>query len=181
MVPNRHAASILDLGEPERLALAGLLGTVLGAYDALFGFPLPYVMTMHQAPTDGADWRPVSHFHMELTPPHRTATKLKYLAASELGGGRSSTTPGPRPPPRYCGRQSSPPEAQWCDPRPATRRRHEASGRPRRRRERSHTGLCEIGCRRSTAGWVRRSARRALKAGRRPGGRSSSSLARPGR
>jgi UDPglucose--hexose-1-phosphate uridylyltransferase len=44
-------------------------------------------MAMHQAPTDGALWQPVSHLHMEFMPPHRTANKLKYLAGSELGGG----------------------------------------------------------------------------------------------
>ena len=28
-----------------------------------------------------------SHFHIEFTPPHRSSTRLKYLAGSELGGG----------------------------------------------------------------------------------------------
>jgi UDPglucose--hexose-1-phosphate uridylyltransferase len=87
VLAHRHAASLLDLTDPERMALARILGEVLAGYDRLFGFPLPYVMTMHQAPTDEGEWQPVSHFHMEFTPPHRTATKLKYLAGSELGGG----------------------------------------------------------------------------------------------
>jgi UDPglucose--hexose-1-phosphate uridylyltransferase len=87
VVARRHAASLLDLTDPERLALARLLQTVLGGYDRLFGFPLPYVMTMHQLPTDEGEWHPVSHLHIEFTPPHRTATKLKYLAGSEIGGG----------------------------------------------------------------------------------------------
>jgi UDPglucose--hexose-1-phosphate uridylyltransferase len=83
----RHAASLLDLTQPERLRLAEVLHTVLTAYDNLFGFSMPYVMSMHQAPTDDGQWQHVSHLHVELTPPHRTATKLKYLAGSELGGG----------------------------------------------------------------------------------------------
>jgi UDPglucose--hexose-1-phosphate uridylyltransferase len=87
VIAHRHTASLLDLTDPERQSLAALLSTLLAGYDALFGFPLPYVMTMHQAPTDEGEWQPVSHFHMEFTPPHRTATKLKYLAGSELGGG----------------------------------------------------------------------------------------------
>ncbi len=41
---------------------------------------------MHQAPTDGQE-HPYSHLHIELYPPHRTATKLKYLAGSETGTG----------------------------------------------------------------------------------------------
>jgi UDPglucose--hexose-1-phosphate uridylyltransferase len=83
----RHAASLLDLTDPERLALAEVLRAVLRGYDALFGFPLPYVMSMHQAPTDDGEHEHVSHFHIEFTPLHRTAEKLKYLAGSELGAG----------------------------------------------------------------------------------------------
>jgi len=83
----RHAASILDLTDPERLALAEILGGVLRGYDRLFGFPLPYVMSIHQAPTDDGEHQHVSHFHIEFTPAHRTADKLKYLAGSELGAG----------------------------------------------------------------------------------------------
>jgi len=87
VMAHRHAPSLLDLTDPERRALAALLKVVLGAYDRLFGFPLPYVMAMHQSPTDDGQWQAVSHFHMEFMPPHRTADKLKYLAGSELGGG----------------------------------------------------------------------------------------------
>jgi len=87
VMARRHAPSIVSLSGPERQALANLLKVVLGAYDRLFGFPLPYVMAMHQSPTDGGAWSSVSHLHLELMPPHRTATKLKYLAGSELGGG----------------------------------------------------------------------------------------------
>ena len=87
VVMNRHAPSLLDLSDPERFTLAELLKTVLTAYDALFGFSLPYVMSMHQAPTDADGWLDVSHLHLELTPLHRTADRLKYLAGSELGAG----------------------------------------------------------------------------------------------
>ena len=83
----RHAASLLDLTDPERAALAETLSAVVKGLDRLFGFSLPYVMSMHQAPTDDGQWQPVSHFHIEFTPFHRTARKLKYLAGSELGGG----------------------------------------------------------------------------------------------
>lgn len=83
----RHAASLLDLSDPERGALAELLASVLRSYDGLFGFSMPYVMVVHQAPTDDGQWQAVSHLHIEFTPPHRSAVKLKYLAGSELGGG----------------------------------------------------------------------------------------------
>ena len=87
VMAHRHVPSLLDLSDPERAELAQLLKVVLGGYDRLFGFPLPYVMAMHQAPTADHGWLPVSHLHLEFLPPHRSATKLKYLAGSELGGG----------------------------------------------------------------------------------------------
>ena len=42
-------------------------------YDALFGFPMPLMMVLHQN----------VHFYVEFLPLQRTATKLKYLAAVE--------------------------------------------------------------------------------------------------
>ena len=83
----RCAPSIADLDEDERKELAHTLKRLLAGYDALFGFSLPYVMAMHQAPTDGEDHEGVAHFHIEFYPPNRTAEKLKYLAGSEVGAG----------------------------------------------------------------------------------------------
>jgi UDPglucose--hexose-1-phosphate uridylyltransferase len=87
LVAQRHAPSLLDLSDPERRDLAAMLEEVVGGYDQLFGFRLPYVMSMHQAPTCDGDWRAISHFHLEFTPLHRSAERLKYLAGSELGAG----------------------------------------------------------------------------------------------
>ncbi|MDP9419701.1 MAG: galactose-1-phosphate uridylyltransferase [Actinomycetota bacterium] len=87
IVSQRHAASLLDLTDPERLALAEMLQAVAAGYDRLFGFPLPYIMSMHQAPTDDGQHQAISHLHLELTPLHRSADRLKYLAGSELGAG----------------------------------------------------------------------------------------------
>jgi UDPglucose--hexose-1-phosphate uridylyltransferase len=85
--PRRHAPSLLDLSDSERASLASVLRQVLRAYDGRFGFSLPYVLALQQAPTDDGRWLEVSHLHIELTPLHRTATKLKYLAGSELAAG----------------------------------------------------------------------------------------------
>jgi UDPglucose--hexose-1-phosphate uridylyltransferase len=56
--------------------------------------PFPYVMTLHQAPTDGADHSGF-HFHIECHPPLRKPHLLKYLAGPEIGGGNflSDTLP----------------------------------------------------------------------------------------
>ncbi|QIN83455.1 galactose-1-phosphate uridylyltransferase [Rubrobacter tropicus] len=83
----RCAPSIADLEAPERRDLARVLKRLLVGYDKLFGFSLPYMMVMHQAPTDGGDHAGVAHFHVEFYPPNRTADKLKYLAGSETGAG----------------------------------------------------------------------------------------------
>jgi UDPglucose--hexose-1-phosphate uridylyltransferase len=83
----RCAPSIADLSGEERRDLARLLKRLLVGYDGLFGFSLPYMMVMHQAPTDGGDYEGVAHFHIEFYPPNRTADKLKYLAGSETGAG----------------------------------------------------------------------------------------------
>jgi UDPglucose--hexose-1-phosphate uridylyltransferase len=55
-------------------------------YDNLWCMPFPYVMTLHHAPTDGADYSSF-HFHIEFHPPLRKPNLLKYLAGPEIGGG----------------------------------------------------------------------------------------------
>jgi UDPglucose--hexose-1-phosphate uridylyltransferase len=84
---NRCVASIAHLNSAEKRDLANVLKQVLSTYDALWGFPLPYVMGVHQAPTDGEDYSGIAHLHFEFYPPHRTREKLKFLAGSELGAG----------------------------------------------------------------------------------------------
>jgi UDPglucose--hexose-1-phosphate uridylyltransferase len=83
----RCVPSIADLLAEERRDMARVLKRLLAGYDRLFGFSLPYMMVMHQAPTDGKDYEGIAHFHVEFYPPNRTADKLKYLASSETGGG----------------------------------------------------------------------------------------------
>jgi UDPglucose--hexose-1-phosphate uridylyltransferase len=82
----RHLQSLSDLSVPEQKGLAELLKMVLAAYDRLFDLSFPYIMSIHQRPTDGGVYD-YYHFHIEFYPPLRTATKLKYLAGSETGAG----------------------------------------------------------------------------------------------
>ncbi|MGE5707175.1 MAG: galactose-1-phosphate uridylyltransferase [Bacteroidota bacterium] len=81
-----HRASLLDFSPKEQQDLARLLKIVLSKYDNLFSMPFPYMMVMHQAPTDGKTY-PGCHFHLEFYPPLRTQKKLKYLAGCESGAG----------------------------------------------------------------------------------------------
>jgi UDPglucose--hexose-1-phosphate uridylyltransferase len=63
-------------------------------FDNLWRMPFPYVMALHQAPTDGGPHRGF-HFHAEFHPPLRKPDLLKYLAGPEIGGGNflSDTSP----------------------------------------------------------------------------------------
>jgi UDPglucose--hexose-1-phosphate uridylyltransferase len=86
MIPERHVGWLEQLDRAEIGDLAVGLRSVLRAFDALFGFSLPYVMAIHQRPTDGAA-HDAFHLHFEFYPPHRSAERLKYLAGSEAGAG----------------------------------------------------------------------------------------------
>lgn len=81
-----HKRSIAEFNDKERLDLALILKDLLGRYDRLWGFSFPYMMVMHQAPTDGEP-HDECHFHIEFYPPHRTKEKLKFLAGCESGAG----------------------------------------------------------------------------------------------
>jgi UDPglucose--hexose-1-phosphate uridylyltransferase len=84
VVLREHRASLAECTAAELAALASALQALTRGYDRLFARPFPYVMVLHQAPTDG---RRAGHLHVEFYPPLRTATKLKYLAGSEQGAG----------------------------------------------------------------------------------------------
>ncbi len=83
---NNHLPSFNEFGKKEVEDLATILRTVIQKYDNLFGFVFPYIMCIHQKPTDGSGDN-YSHFHIEFYPPYRTKDKLKYLAGSEAGAG----------------------------------------------------------------------------------------------
>jgi UDPglucose--hexose-1-phosphate uridylyltransferase len=78
--------SVAELDDEERLDFARALRTTLRTYDRLWDRPFPYLMVLHQAPTDGEP-HPETHFHLEFSPPLRARDRLKYLAGTELGGG----------------------------------------------------------------------------------------------
>jgi len=86
IAPVRPAPSLADLDREERAELARALKTVLLKYDGLWSRPFPYIMVVHQAPTDGAT-HPEAHVHFEFYPAYRLPGRLKYLAGSEMGAG----------------------------------------------------------------------------------------------
>ena len=81
-----HKGALPEFTDQERWDLAEILKTVLEKYDNLWEMSLPYMMVLHQSPTDGGNYD-YYHFHIEFYPPYRTKEKLKYLAGSESGAG----------------------------------------------------------------------------------------------
>jgi len=82
----RHLQDLTQFSAEEQKALAVILKQILAAFDKLFDVSFPYMMVLHQQPSDGDDYD-YYHFHIEFYPPMRTVVKLKYLAGSETGTG----------------------------------------------------------------------------------------------
>lgn len=86
VAPKQTHPHLAALSVAEVMDLADVLKRVLVRYDNLWRMSFPYVMALHQAPTDGEDHSGF-HFHIEFHPPLRKPGLLKYLAGPEIGGG----------------------------------------------------------------------------------------------
>jgi len=86
VLSTRHMASLSDLTEEERDALASLLKRLTTRYDNLFEVSFPYTMGIHQQPTDGAVY-PEWHLHLHFYPPLlRSASVKKFMVGYEMLG-----------------------------------------------------------------------------------------------
>lgn len=94
VAPRRRVSHISALSDAECESLALALKNVTVRYDNLWRQSFPYVMPLHQAPTDGGDHRDF-HFFIGFLPPLRRPGTIKYLAGPEIGGGNflSDTSP----------------------------------------------------------------------------------------
>jgi UDPglucose--hexose-1-phosphate uridylyltransferase len=94
VAPKQAHPSIAELSPEEIADLARVLKETLVRFDNLWQMSFPYVLVLHQAPTDGKRAEGF-HFHIEFHPPLRSPTLLKYLAGPEVGGGSflSDTSP----------------------------------------------------------------------------------------
>jgi len=84
--PLRHLQSLCELEKAEIMSLSKIIKELVNKYNKLFDFRMPYVMVIHQKPTDNKNYD-YYHFHFEFYPPYRTKSKLKYMAGCELGAG----------------------------------------------------------------------------------------------
>ena len=94
IAPKQTHASIATLASEELRGFAEVLKVLLVKLDNLWRMSFPYVLALHQAPTDGEKYEGF-HFHIEIHPPLRRPNLLKYLAGPEIGGGNflSDTAP----------------------------------------------------------------------------------------
>ncbi len=94
LAPKRRVPHIHSLNDSEIVSLAQALKQITVRYDNLWQMSFPYVMSLHQAPIDGADYR-AYHFFIAFHPPLRRPNVQKFLAGPEIGGGNfvSDTLP----------------------------------------------------------------------------------------
>lgn len=86
VAPKQTHQSIATLTSEELRGFAEALKVLLVKLDNLWSISFPYVLALHQAPTDGGRYDGF-HFHIEIHPPLRRPNLLKYLAGPEIGGG----------------------------------------------------------------------------------------------
>ena len=86
IAPMRPESQLAGLTPDERRDLARALKTVLLKYDGLWRRTFPYIMAIHQGPSDGHA-HPEAHVHIEFYPAYRMQNRLKFLAGSESGAG----------------------------------------------------------------------------------------------
>jgi len=94
VLPKRPVASLEGLDDDEIADLGSLMVEVATRYDNLWSMPFPYVMAVHQAPSDGRD-HTCYPFHIEFHPPLRKPDTMKYLAGPEIGGGSMTNESDP--------------------------------------------------------------------------------------
>jgi UDPglucose--hexose-1-phosphate uridylyltransferase len=92
ILPRVPVASLVELDDAQCRSLALVLRDVVRHYDALWGFRLPYVLAVHQAPVGDHPHYP---FHVELHPPLRSPGLRKHLAGPEVGGGSMTNESDP--------------------------------------------------------------------------------------
>lgn len=93
ILPLRQVSCLTDLTPKEQRDLAAMMREVSIRYDNLWKMRMPYVMAIHQAPTDKK--YPHFPFHIEYHPPLRKPDTMKYLAGPEVGGGSMTNESNP--------------------------------------------------------------------------------------
>ncbi len=86
IAPEVQVPDLLSLTDDARNVLAAVLVDTFGRLDALYGRALPYMMWLHQRPTDGDDWHR-AWFNIQIVSPWRAAGVQRFIAAAEVATG----------------------------------------------------------------------------------------------
>lgn len=86
LAADAHVGSLVELDDAGRDGLAVVLGEVLARLDRLFDESTPYLLWVHQRPTNGEPWT-LAHVHLEIVPFRRAPGVNRYVASAELGSG----------------------------------------------------------------------------------------------
>ena len=95
LAPDVHRPDLPSLDGPQRDGLGDLLVDVLGRLDRLFDSPLPYMLWIHQRPTDGGAW-PEAHLHVHIVSPMRSPGVQRYRGRGRAGQRRVRQPGRPR-------------------------------------------------------------------------------------
>jgi UDPglucose--hexose-1-phosphate uridylyltransferase len=85
IAPRSHVGDIPS-ARPSWNGFAAVLVDALSRLDRLFSAPMPYMLWIHQKPTDGGDW-PMAHLHVHVTPLLRAPGVQRFVASAEQGAG----------------------------------------------------------------------------------------------
>ena len=89
--PREHVGSLSEL-EGKLLELGKVVRDIVQRFSRVFD-EIAYVMAFHTRPSSGQ--YPYWHFHIELYPPWRSRSQLKYLAGLETGTGTYTNDSSP--------------------------------------------------------------------------------------
>jgi UDPglucose--hexose-1-phosphate uridylyltransferase len=84
IAPTTPVPDLPSLDGRGRDGLAAVLVDVLERFDRVFDAETPYMLWIHQRPTDGGEW-PSAQLHVEIVTPWRAPGVMRYVAAGELG------------------------------------------------------------------------------------------------
>ncbi|MDM5340741.1 galactose-1-phosphate uridylyltransferase [Fictibacillus enclensis] len=87
IVSKDERTAITEFSEEEKMELGDMLQELVGGMDLIYDKLFPYMMVMHQRPSDRKDdYNDFYRFHIEFYPPLRASDKIKYNSSSETGG-----------------------------------------------------------------------------------------------
>lgn len=86
IAPAGHVPDLPAGGPALHADLGAALARSLARLDRLVDAPMPYMLWVHQRPTDGGAW-PTAHVHVHVAPLWRAPGVPRFVAAGELGSG----------------------------------------------------------------------------------------------